>query len=211
MCKLKKIVISVTLRASPVMLFNVFNKLWFNVGLSWDGNRFIHERFVEINFIYFQFQLFGNLWKWNENSTWTFMEVFWLLKANKWWKKNLKPWRQMWQRIWQRGGTLQQRHRTRWNLDGETRKEWFKPWKDHAGISVEGFYYSDGVHIPQDNPVLYFSQPTASHDIMSINLLFTYNTWIQNNTVLKTGGTFYQADGENWGLATLGTCLLRTR
>lgn len=48
-------------RLSPVMLFNVLNKLRLNVGLSWNGDGLLHERLIEINFVHLQLQLFGNL------------------------------------------------------------------------------------------------------------------------------------------------------
>lgn len=43
------------------MLFDVFNKLRLNVRLSWNGDWFAHEGFIEIHFIHLQFELFGNL------------------------------------------------------------------------------------------------------------------------------------------------------
>merc|ERR1712002_990518 len=45
----------------PVMLFNEFNKLGLSVGLSRNGDGFLHEWLVEINSIHLQLQLLGDL------------------------------------------------------------------------------------------------------------------------------------------------------
>lgn len=47
----------------PVVLFNVLNQLRLDVWLSWNSDGLLHEWLIEVNFIYLQFQLFGDLEK----------------------------------------------------------------------------------------------------------------------------------------------------
>lgn len=47
----------------PVVLFNVLNQLRLDVWLSWNSDGLLHEWFIEVNFIYLQFQLLGDLEK----------------------------------------------------------------------------------------------------------------------------------------------------
>lgn len=54
-------------RVSPVVLFNVFNKLRLDVGFPWNGDGFLHEWLIEVNFIDLQLQLLSDL-KYNNQS-----------------------------------------------------------------------------------------------------------------------------------------------
>lgn len=47
----------------PVVLFNVLNQLRLDIWLSWNSDGLLHEWFIEVNFIYLQFQLLGDLEK----------------------------------------------------------------------------------------------------------------------------------------------------
>lgn len=47
----------------PVVLFNVLNQLRLDVWLSWNSDGLLHEWLIEVNFIYLQFQLLGDLEK----------------------------------------------------------------------------------------------------------------------------------------------------
>lgn len=56
-------------RLPPVFCYE-FHQLLLCVRFSWNGERFLHERFIEIDFVQLQGQLFGHLW-WQKTSHYT--------------------------------------------------------------------------------------------------------------------------------------------
>lgn len=61
LCNPRRVKMLLSHRVSPVVLFNVFNKLRLDVRFPWNGDGLLHEWLIEINFIDLQLQLLSNL------------------------------------------------------------------------------------------------------------------------------------------------------